>query len=125
MQLFRYKSYIYPKNIFLPYASDTNQFNTKTEALRYLRSIEKDLASQIETMLQNGAGYHRYYIFCNRKRLIATAEMGDDATLIAEAMASHSPYVNEVDVMCYDGLICHYLASDFRNDRRNHVRKNP
>lgn len=119
MSKFRYKSNCQPQNrFFLPFASDTNHCKTRTEAVKFMRNLEKELVSIIEETTDCKASY---YIFGN-KRVIATANMYDNATLIAEALICHSPYYSEIDVISYEGLIQHFLSVDVQHDRTNHIR---
>lgn len=107
------------KNLFTPFASDTNNCERKADAVRFLKNHESALAKIIETETDCSADY---YIFGDMK-VIATANMFDNATLIAETFAAHSPYYQIVDVMSHEGLLCHYLATDWNNDRKNHIQR--
>ncbi len=49
--------------------------------------------------------------------------MYDNATLMTEALAYHSPYYNQIDLVSYEGLREHYLTQDCHNDKRNHIIK--
>lgn len=115
MSSFKYTSH-WTNPIVFSLASDVEGMS-KAVAFRFMRDREKMLAYTIETSADCTA---KYYILGDGE-VVATADMYDNAALIAEAFASHSPYYSVVDVMSYEGLVCHYLSKDFCNDRRNHV----
>ena len=115
MAKFKYKSN-WTKPVVYELSSDTKDMS-KTNAFTFMREHEKALVKLIE---ENTDCTENYYILGNGK-IIGTANMFDNATLIAEALASHSPYYKVIDVISREGLICHYLSDDFHNDRRNHI----
>lgn len=118
MRRFNYTSNC-TSEVLTPFASDTNHFRTREQAVRFMRTLEKELASVIEKTTDCGADY---YIFGD-KEIVAETHKHDNATLIAEALACHSPYYSQIDVMSDDGLICHYLSADVQNDESNHIRR--
>lgn len=76
---------------------------------------------ELNEILQNDKYYANYYIFGNKK-LIATSNCYDNASLISETLASHSPYYHEIDVIHNKVLILHYDSSNSKNDRTNHLK---
>lgn len=120
MGKFKYKSNCTSKSLFVPFASDTNNCETKREALKFMRNLEKELINIIE---QTTNCESNYYIFGDKK-IIATVNMYDNASLIAETLASFSPYYSQIDVINHEGLRCHNLAIDYKNNRRNRINYN-
>lgn len=118
MATFSYTSNCQRTSFFLPFASDTNDCKTKADAILFMRNLEKELVSIINQTTDGGANY---YIFGN-KRIIAQADLYDNAMLMAEALAYHSPYYAQIDVIGHDGLIEHYITKDCPNDKTNHIR---
>lgn len=116
MKKFKYKTV--KNNSTIIVALDCDQ-KKKTALAEHLRSIELRCAQIIDNYLAICESDFPYYIVSDSK-VIAGATMHDDATLIGEAMAKHSPYYREVNVMGPEGLICHFLSNDFNNDRTNH-----
>lgn len=116
---FKYRSNCTP-NSNIPFASDANFCPTETDARKYMKDLESDLATKINEQIEHETLPSHYYILGDCS-VIAVAENYDDATLIAETLASHSPYYKSVDVMCDSGLVTHYLSTDCNNDRTNHA----
>lgn len=104
----------------IPFASDSNMCRTKTDALKYMKNMETNLAIVINEQIEHGTLPSNYYIMGDCS-VIAVAKNYDDATLIAETLAAHSPYYSNIDVMCSDGLVVHFLSVDCHNDRTNHA----
>lgn len=119
MPKFTYKSNCQSKSLFLPFATDTNDCATRADAIRFMRNLEKELVSIIEQTTDCTANY---YIFGDKK-IIGQAYMYDNATLMTEALAYHSPYYNQIDLVGHEGLSRHYLTQDCHNDKRNHIIK--
>lgn len=119
MPKFIYKSNCHSKSLFLPFATDTNNCATIADAIKFMRNLEKELVSIIEQTTDCSADY---YIFGDKK-IIGQAYMYDNATLMTEALAYHSPYYNQIDLVGHGGLSRHYLSQDCNNDRRNHIIK--
>ena len=116
MPKFTYKSNCHSKSLFLPFATDTNNCATRADVMR---NLEKELVAIIEQTTDCSANY---YIFGDKK-IIGQAYMYDNATLMTEALAYHSPYYNQIDLVGHEGLSRHYLAQDCHNDKRNHIIK--
>lgn len=119
---FTYKSNCTRNSISVPFATDANQFQTKAKALHYMKNLETGLAVGINEQLERGTMPDSYYILGDFT-VIATAANYDDASLIAEALAKHSPLYERIDVMSANGLIIHYLCKDFNNDKTNHLQE--
>lgn len=120
MEAFRYKSNCTRNRMYIPFASDSNMCHTKTDALKYMKNVETNLAIAINEHIERGTLPSNYYVLGDYS-VIAVAKNYDDAALIAEALAAHSPYYNNIDVMCRDGLVVHFLSVDCHNDRTNHA----
>lgn len=113
---FKYKTNCSRKSNSIPFATDTNNCKTRIEAIRFMREYEKQMVNIIEKTTDCTASY---YILGNHE-VIATANMYDNATLIAEALVSYSPYYKVIDVVSYDGLIYHFLTKDWKHNDSNH-----
>ena len=119
MAKFIYKSNCQPDSLFIPFASDSNAQPTRGAAVRFMREYEKELVRIIEETTDCSASHY----ILGDKKVVATANMFDNGTLIAEALACHSPYYQVVDLVSRDGLVEHLLSVDCHNDKTNHIAK--
>ena len=119
MSEFKYVSNCQSNSLFIPFATDTNNQPNRDAAVRFMRNYEKELVRIIEEMTDCSASHY----ILGDKKVVAMANTFDDATLIAEALACHSPYYRVVDMISHEGLREHLLAVDCHNDKTNHIAK--
>lgn len=62
MEAFRYKSNCTRNRMYIPFASDSNMCHTKTDALKYMKNVETNLAIAINEHIERGTLPSNYYV---------------------------------------------------------------